>query len=175
MQKKSSIKINFTDLATIKNGNSQRLLLSDLDMNSHIHGELIIKIKDRCVPRLGYWGKNDVCFSQWIQKLTNIRQNFRGKINSVYVFDEGEQGQPAFLFERKGEMMYLSIVDSRLSDGKGEKNWQKVEFSYRDFVREYEGFCQQFFAEIEKAASQTAPLWVKKFLPKLASLLTSTN
>jgi hypothetical protein len=46
-----------------------------------------------------------------------------------YVFDEGEQGQPAFVFEREGDQGFFSIAASEISDGDapGVAAWRVVE------------------------------------------------
>ncbi|MFN6564919.1 MAG: hypothetical protein RMY28_034690 [Nostoc sp. ChiSLP01] len=164
MQQNSIIKITFEDLAVIKVGNNTRLPLTELDASSHIHGALLINIGNRFVPYMGYWGANDVCFSQWIEELERIRHEFKGSAQARYCFDEGEQGQPAFLFEREGETMYLSIIDSAISDGEGNDEWQKVRFSYREFISEYEAFYKRFCAELQRLAPTAAREWVSKNL-----------
>lgn len=168
MQQNSTIKITFEDLAVIEVGNtSRRLPLAELDVsNAHIHGGLLINIGNRFVPYLGYFGWNDVCFAQWIGELEKICREFKGKEQARYCFDEGEQGQPAFLFEREGEMMYLSIIDSAISDGEGQDDWQKVGFSYREFISEYEAFYKQFSAELQRSSPTVASEWISKFLKR---------
>lgn len=166
MQQNSTIKITFEDLAVIKVGNnSRRLPLAELEAShAHIHGTLLINIGDRFVPYMGYFGANDVCIAQWIGELEKICHEFKGNDYARYCFDEGEQGQPAFLFEREGEMIYLSIIDSALSDGEGDDDWQKVGFIYREFISEYEAFCKQFSAELQRSAPTAASEWIGKFL-----------
>jgi hypothetical protein len=153
-------------LSVIKVGNNpRRLPLVELDTsNAHIHGALLINIGNRSVPYMGYFGGNDVCFAQWIEELDKICHEFKDNDQGRYCFDEGEQGQPAFPFEREGEMMYLSIIDSALSDGEGDDDWQKVEFSYQEFMSEYEAFRKQFSAELHRSAPAVASEWIGKFL-----------
>lgn len=166
MKEDPTIEITFDDLAVIKGGNNDRFSLSALDMNSHIHGALFIKIQDRYVPYLGYWGVNDVCFSDWIRELENIYREFSSQETGSYIVDEGEQGQPAFLFGRDGDMMWLSIVDSQLSDGEADEEWQRVVFNYGDFVAQYEKFYEQFVSALRSAEPSTADQWIKKYVPR---------
>ena len=150
----------------IKAGSNHRLSLAALDMNSHVHGALLIKIQDRYVPYLGYWGMNDVCFSDWIGALENIYREFSHQETGSYIFDEGEPGQPAFLFEKAGDTVWLSIVDSQLSGGEADEDWQRMAFSYSEFVAQHEKFCEQFVSELKRAAPSTADQWIEKYLPR---------
>lgn len=168
MEHSSTIEINIDDLAVLNGGDGKRLPLSSLGASSrHIHGVLEIKIKGRVVPFMGYCGRNDVCFLQWMTALKNIREKFKGNIYERYIFDEGEQGQPAFLFERHNDSMYLSIVDSEISDGEADPDWQKIEFTYQEFVSEYDELYENFVAILRNAAPQTADQWIEALLPQV--------
>jgi hypothetical protein len=81
-----------------------------------------------------------------------------------YLFDEGEQGQPAFLFEREGEQVFLSIVDSGISGGEGDDEWRKVAFSYQQFVAQVKHLKSSFLTELEVAAPATYKKWLASFL-----------
>jgi hypothetical protein len=166
MEEDLTIEITCGDLAVIKAGSNDRLSLSALDMNSHVHGALLIKIQDRYVPYLGYWGANHICFSDWIRELENIYREFSNKETASYIFDEGEQGQPAFLFEKDSDTIRFSIVDSQLSDGEADEEWQRVAFSYSEFVAQYEKFFKQFVSGLKRAAPSTADQWIEKYLPR---------
>lgn len=166
MKESLSIEITCGDLAVIKGGNNHRLSLAALDINSQVYGALLLKIQGRYVPYMGYWGMNDVCFSDWIGVLENVYREFSNKDTGSYIFDEGEQGQPAFLFEKAGDTMCLSIVDSQLSDGEADEDWQRVAFSYGEFAVQYEKFYEQFVSELKRAAPSSADPWIEKYLPR---------
>jgi hypothetical protein len=157
------IEISFSDLAVLE-GDSERQPLSALTEDCHVHGGLQIKIGDRVVPHLGYFGPDDVCFSTWLVELDDILKEFEGKRIAQYLFDEGEQGQPAFLFEREGEQVFLSIIDSEISEGEGDNEWQKVAFSYQEFVTQVKHVRSSFLSELEVAAPATYKKWVASFL-----------
>jgi hypothetical protein len=111
-------------------------------------------------------GPDDVCFSTWLVELDNVLKEFEGKRIAQYLFDEGEQDQPAFLFEREGEQMFLSIIDSEISEGKGDHKWQKVAFSYQEFVDQVKRLQSSFLTELKMEAPATYKKWI-------ASLLTT--
>lgn len=158
-----SIEISYGKL-TVLSGEDERLPLSGLDDNSHIHGELSIEIGGRSVPYMGYFGADDVCFSTWIDELDNVAKTFEsGEIGS-YIFDEGEQGQPAYLFEKDGARCFLSIVDSAITKQQGDDEWQRVDFWSDDFLTQYKNFRTSFIDELKNAAPETYEKWWKTFV-----------
>jgi hypothetical protein len=102
-----------------------------LEPFQHIHGAMRLEIGGREVPYMGYFGPKDVCLNGWINVLLSVIAAFRAG-QSQYVFDEGEQGQPAYRFDREGETGYLSIVNSTFSDGEADPEFQRVAFQWRD-------------------------------------------
>jgi hypothetical protein len=161
----TSLQISFNGLAVLK-GDSEPLPLSALTEDCHVHGELQIRIGDSLLPHLGYLGPDDVCFSTWLVELDNVLKEFEGKRIAQYLFDEGEQGQPAFLFEREGEQMFLSIIHSEISEGKGDHKCQKVAFTYLEFVNQVKRLQSSFLTELKMEAPATYKKWI-------ASLLTT--
>jgi len=132
----------------------------------HIHGYMNIEIGGRPIPRLGYGGKNDVCFNTWIVELANLRKAVQER-KSSYTFDEYEQGQPAYLFEiRPQSMIALSLIDSESGHGKGDKRWKQVLFSYADFKSELLKFRGEFLAEISEISPDLVDFWTAKFSPQ---------
>ena len=109
-----SVKLSFQNLAVI--GSYERLPLSslDLDENSHIHGELRFQIGDRIVPYMGFWNGDDVCFNTWIEEFENIVEAFDGIREATYLFDEGEQGQPAYRFDKESSRRKVLITSCHL-------------------------------------------------------------
>ncbi len=141
---------------------SDRVPLSKLAPESHIHGGLRLEIAGRLVPSLGYWGPDDVCFDEWLTELSRVAiamQNSGGR----HIYDEGEQGQPAFVFQRDGDRAFFSIITSEISDGEGRPDWQNIEFSPTDFLDAYDIFRSLFFAEVRAASPTSADVWLKRF------------
>jgi hypothetical protein len=66
-----------------------------------------------------------------------------------YVFDEGEQGQPAYEFQREGDVLYVSVIKSEVSDGAADPAWQRVPCDYREF-EEQVGLVVKHFGETLK-------------------------
>jgi hypothetical protein len=131
-----SIRIYFENLA-VPEDEGGRLPLRELTSDNHIHGGLRIITHNRLVPHLGFFGADDVCFSDWIAELESVLSTFDGRENAQYIFDDPEQGQPAFQFDREGEYVFLSIVDSLSSDGKGDASWQRAKFRYDDLRHQF--------------------------------------
>jgi hypothetical protein len=153
--------IAFSNLWTYEGGNSdKRLPLSRLsERGGHIHGLLQIKIDGRLLPYLGYFGPDDVCFNEWIFELKSAVKILAASATASYTYDEGEQGQPAFLFERNGNVAFVSVVASQLSDTEGDPDWQRVQFSFADFKRNVEQFLVQLQQHITAASSQFGRHW----------------
>ncbi len=116
---------------------------------------------------MGYWSQDDVCFSDWINEFEGIVKAFSGVERASYTFDEGEQGQPAYLFEKEGESIYFSIIDSVLSGMEGNPEWQRVEFGYSDFLKQYLEFKAQFLSQLYTAAPSFADQWRAIYLRKI--------
>jgi hypothetical protein len=113
----SPVRITVGDLwtyAVSDSGGTARQPLSNLGGRKnagHVHGRLTITVADRIVPHLGYFGPDDVCLGEWLVELCGA-VNALAHGQSEYLFDEGEQGQPAFKFERRGPEVVFSIVES---------------------------------------------------------------
>ena len=78
-----------------------------------------------------------------------------------YVYDEGEQGQPAFIFERTGDTSFFSIADSQISDGLADTEWQRVEFATDEFLSEYYRLQNSFVAALRQEAPASAEDWIR--------------
>src|SRR5690606_24049539 len=109
-----SFEIDFANLWTYEGDSSdERLPLSQLsESGGHIHGLLQIKVNGTVLPRLGFFGPDDVCFNEWVFTLRSALRELSDSTSTSYTYGEGEQGQPAFLFERDGDAAFLSIVAS---------------------------------------------------------------
>lgn len=131
---------------------------------SHIHGFLGIEIGGRLVPYLGYEGKDDVCFNDWIENLITLRNIVDGEIDDQYVFDEYEEGQPAFQFDiedgEAGKVIRLSIVETDIGEGFDDPDWQGIAFSYDDFLLALANFRHHFMEWIGQRASESYSIWL---------------
>jgi hypothetical protein len=155
-----SIQITFADLWTYREDPDQRLPLSELPRSyGHVHGQLTIRIGERTVPYLGFWGPDDVCLNDWAQQLAWVVDTLSADAESDYVYDDGEQGQPAFRFSRRGERVYLSVIDSDISDGKADPDWQAVPCRFEDLRLEVERLLKDLFDTIQAAAPDSAKYW----------------
>ena len=154
-------KIEFSDLWTYEPDSADRRLpLSQLSEKAgHVHGLLRIEINGRTLPYLGYFGPDDACFNAWVHELKTALQRLRTSARSSYTYDEGEQGQPAFLFERDGDMAYMSVVASELSDGEAHPDWQRVQFHFSDLELSVEQFLSRLREHVEEASPAFGRQW----------------
>ncbi len=155
----STVRIRFENLAAMEV--NDRRPLSELIVESHIHGGLRLEFGGRLVPHLGYFGPDDVCFSQWIVELRHAAEAMRTP-DGRHVFDEGEQGQPAFVFEREGEKGYFSVAESEISEGQADPDWQRISFSPADFITAHEEFRRSFTTALRTAAPMVAEQWLSR-------------
>jgi hypothetical protein len=137
-----------------------RLPLSQLSQGSgHVHGELAIRIGGKLLPSLGFFGADDVCLNTWTQELAAIEEALSDKEDAVYVFDEGEQGQPAYEFRREAELLFVSVVDSPVSGAHGDPSYQQVSCLWSDFVSSAHRYRRQLKATLESEAPGVAAAW----------------
>jgi len=157
----SDIRIWYENFHVRRSDTDEDLPLAELNPDECcIHGDLRIEIGGREVPYLGFFGRHDVCFGTWLKELHGVAAAFSASENTSYLFDEGEQGQPAYLFERQGNHGFLSIVDSKW-EGKGDPEWQRVEFLADRLVAEYQRVSEQFYAAIRAGAPASADEWMQ--------------
>ena len=139
-------------------GFGETLTLAQLTGEDHIHGGLRLEIGGRLVPHLGHWGPDDVCFNEWLVQLWTVARAFAtaGAEPVRHVYDDCEQGQPAFLFEREGERAYFSIIASDIGGGDADPAWQRIEFSPVELIAEQARFQQAFLTELRATAPPAA-------------------
>jgi len=124
---------------------SRRMPLDTVaDSDGHIHGLLQFEISGKALPQLGFFGSDDVCFNTWIEELSRMLQTLAGASDAEYVFDEGEQGQPAFAFRRRSERLSVSVVDSLLSGAPGDPSYQNIGCSWSEFHAAVTAFLGSF-------------------------------
>ena len=126
--------------------------------HAHIHGLLAIEINGRRLPRL-YFFPDDVCVGEWAFQLRSALRALRSADSSKFVFDEGEQGQPAFVFERAGDLLFVSVVESDLGGGRAEPDWQRVACPFVDFEEGVEKFLATFRARLVQEAYAVGEAW----------------
>jgi hypothetical protein len=157
----SSFEIRFSELWTYESGNaSERLPLARLsDRGGHVHGCLEIEVNGAALPYLGYFGPDDVCFNEWVFQLHSMLRTLRSASRISHTYDEGEQGQPAFRFERDTDRLCVSIIASELSDGGADPDWQRVACTYADFDRNVTTFLTHFRQHLHTVAPKFAAEW----------------
>ena len=161
-----TVEINFGSLWTYAaDASDERLALTRLsDENTHVHGLLQIVVGGNVLPSLGFFGPDDVCFNTWVHELAVVSRTVATSDLAAHVFDEGEQGQPAFHFERTGGEVLVSVRASSISGGPGDPTWDRVPCALEDFVAAVSGFMIQFRATlITQAGSERAELWWRQF------------
>jgi hypothetical protein len=122
-----------------------RLPLSELSRGAkHVHGELVIRFDGKTLPSLGYIGDDDVCFNTWLQELQSVQDELAKTHEGTYVFDEGEQGQPAFKFEREEDLLYVSVIDSATSGGEADPSYQRVCCLWSEYETAFSAFKSAF-------------------------------
>lgn len=158
-----SLSITFGNLYVIGEGGA-KLPIEKLNENPryHIHGLLEIAINGRKLPYLGYWGPDDVCFDTWLNYIKDALIALSGESKAHIVFDEGEQGQPAFLLRRCGDFIEFSIVASSISDADGDPEWQGIRIEFSQFVMESKRFMRSLKTEITQAAPAGGEGWWKR-------------
>jgi hypothetical protein len=151
-----SFEISFANLWTHDPTTSdERASLTALsEDNCHVHGELRIAVDGRALPYLGFFGPDDVCFNAWVRELASALENLSESDDAVHVFDEGEQGQPSFHFEREGECVLVSVRASAFADHPGDPAWERVRCSFDDFGYAVSSFLSSFRAVLNEVVGR---------------------
>jgi hypothetical protein len=95
-----------------------RLPLTALTVEEHIHGLLEIRIAGVPIPQMGFFGPDDVCVDTWFVELLTARHVLLSGDPSAHVFDEAEQGQPAFAFRRRDDTVTVTVEESLIGGGR---------------------------------------------------------
>lgn len=140
-------------------GERKHLPLSRLTDEEHVHGQLAILLDDRPLPSMGYFGPSDVCLGDWVTELLTALRTLEAADLSVYVYDEGEQGQPAFEFRREGGIVLISIIDSEITEGRADPGWQLVCCTMDSFREQIDQVVHAFRARLVSAAPEHAESW----------------
>ncbi|WP_375755285.1 hypothetical protein [Corallococcus exercitus] len=140
----------------------EQLPLTELNEDEpHIHGELRWTLAGRQVPAMGFWGPDDVCLGEWWDGLNATLPELAA--GESYTLDSCEQGSPAFLFERRGESVLLSIV-AGMGGGNPNPDWQQVTFAWDDWVQEVRAFKRRLREWVETKGPRELPAeWKARF------------
>jgi hypothetical protein len=155
-----SIRITFANLWTHVGDDHERGPLTMLEQDGelgHIHGRLEIVIDGRAVPELGFFGDADVCFDDWLVELCAIVKALEHD-GAIYTFDDCDQGQPAFAFERRNANVIFSIVAGS-GGGSANSEWQRVSFDYDAFRAEVVRFVEALRTELRREIPSLSERW----------------
>ncbi len=152
----------YVPLHVSEEGESDRgpLTILDDDEHSHIHGMLLIRINGHELPAVSHYGPDDACMGQWVAELHAAAETLQATDPAIYVYDEGEQGQPAFVFERSGETVCVSMRRSQYESKARVPPWIAQSCPLVDFVAE----VQAFMASLDAAVRSATPAglhWVQ--------------
>lgn len=141
--------------AHVPDAEGERWPLTALDdEETHIHGELRWTIAGRRVPWMGFWGAEDVCLGEWWDGLNAAMAALA--LGASYTLDTGEQGSPAFHFERSGSTVLLSLVAS-MGGGGPVPDWQQVPFAWDELVEGIRTFKRQLRVLLASRGSANLP------------------
>jgi hypothetical protein len=133
------------------------------DGGEHIHGLLRVVVNGRDLPYLGYFGPDDVCIGQWAHEFSQMTLKLSETQQGRYVFDEGEQGQPAFEFRRDGSRAFVSIIASQFdSDAKGDPEWQDVCCDFDELLSSMRNFLAGLRSRLNLSAPDAASAWWRR-------------
>ena len=132
-------------------------------VDDHIHGRLVVVVDGTPVPHIGFFGPSDVCIGDWVHEMSEARRVLASAEDSCHVFDEGEQGQPAFRFRRVGDRIEVSIVDS-VSGAGGDPEWGTHSCTASDFDSGISSFVRQLATDLERSSPGIGRSWVEHHL-----------
>ncbi len=155
--------ISFTDLWIP--GDDERLPVSEITVpvGHHVHGRLEIRVQDRLLPALGYFGPDDVCFNEWTHELAQLVDELTRDEMASYIYDEGEQGQPAYRFDRRDDLVLVSVLEGT-GGGQVDPDWQSVPSKFSDLINAVSEFVTELTSEMRAQAADTGANWVEQTL-----------
>ncbi|MEX0718009.1 MAG: hypothetical protein WD066_15550 [Planctomycetaceae bacterium] len=163
-----AIEIDFRNLYVAQMddlGDPNRLPLASLnDNDTHIHGTLRIRIGSRDLPMLGFFGPDDACLGAWAAELSAASRALSEQDPARFVYDEGEQGQPAFVFDRRSKEIRVSIADSETSGGRGIPEWGVQVCGLAEFFAAVEKFLNQLHVVICEGSAEAGKNWLDEQL-----------
>lgn len=154
----STVEITITDAWT-GTFDDRKPLAAVAGTDGHVHARLEIRIGGRLLPQLGYFGPDNVCLNFWGEQFCRIVEAFRGVESVSYVYDEGEQGQPAYLFRRDGVHAFVSVIDSKIGAGDADPDYQDVRCATGDFVKALDDALQTMRTMMIAEAGEAGEAW----------------
>lgn len=100
-----------------------------------------------------------MCLNTWLQELQSVEEALSSAEDAIYVFDEREQGQPAFEFSREGELLFTSVVASPISGARADLSHERVCCVWADFVAAIRRFKEKLRRAVEQDAGPSGQDW----------------
>lgn len=145
------------------------------DPGDHIHGEVEISIDGVLLPALGFFGPDDVCVNTWLAEIWQVVAHLSADEGTRYVFDEGEQGQTAYAFERSNDHLLLSVIDGA-GGGKADPAWQEVGTPFDEFVSQVGAFTSSLRTTLNNQAGDRGKAWLIHWTdPAIAAAVSLGN
>jgi hypothetical protein len=129
---------------------------------SHIHGEVRIVVAGEMLPALGYFGPDDVCLNTWCTELAAIRTVLSSSESAVHVFDEGEEGQPSFVFRRQGDHVLVSVLEGT-GGGRADPSWSDVPIEFDRVIAEIDVFLGCVEVLVSEQAGAAGRRWIDRW------------
>ncbi|MFB9326546.1 hypothetical protein ACFFSY_11535 [Paenibacillus aurantiacus] len=134
-----------------------------------ISGEFEIRIGDRKLWIIGNASAPEqMKIDVWLYWLTTAFTRLE-EGEPTYSLCTGEQGGAVYLFEREGEMLYLSVFRAHDRDpfepGEPMEGWQRVPMTYESFRRGFLDFRRRLYNELKAQAPEGYRLYFKEDLP----------
>jgi len=105
----------------------------------------------------------------WARELRQAVESLDAQEHARYVFDEGEQGQPAYEFVREASTLWVSVVASEVSDGEADPSWQRVPCDYAEFREAVLGFLSRLQELLRAAYGVSVGEWWRKWVGRPAT------
>ena len=154
--------IDFSTLWTYGDGSNERIPVGRLtDPGEHVHGDLRIAIRGQLLPSLGFFGPDDVCFNGWAHELHALGRLLAGDEDFVHLYDDGEQGQPAYEFRHVGNEVQVSVLKGS-GGGAADPGWVKVSCHRAALRRAIEGFEVALDSALRDATGDAGRRWMAR-------------
>ncbi|TYP74857.1 hypothetical protein [Paenibacillus methanolicus] len=145
-----------------------RLPISELRMTDTIplRGQFEIHVHDRKMWIIGNASApEEMMIDDWLYTLKLLFTRLEAGCTS-YKMSTGEQGGAVYLFEREGEMLFLSVFRDYDRDSlEPIEDWQRVPMTYESFRRGYLDFRRRLYNELKEQAPEGYRLYFKEDLP----------
>eukprot|EP00029_Vermamoeba_vermiformis_P006347 TRINITY_DN2460_c0_g1_i3.p1 TRINITY_DN2460_c0_g1~~TRINITY_DN2460_c0_g1_i3.p1 ORF type:complete len:247 (-),score=21.79 TRINITY_DN2460_c0_g1_i3:8-748(-) len=118
-----------------------------VELSGHLHKRLELRVNGDLLPDMGYFGPDDACYSDWIERVFEpLFRRFDKNIND-HCWDFCDQNMPAFEFKKEGPICKLSIVEGCCGGGP-DPRWQNREFLVEELRAEYLKFLKKLHEEL---------------------------